>query len=30
MRIERPDIEKAVGMTAALFSMTFILAIVLK
>ena len=30
MRIKRPDIEKAIGMTAALLSMAFILAIVFK
>ena len=30
MRIERPDFEKALSMTAALLSMLFILTIVLK
>ena len=30
MRIERPNFEKAIGMTAALLSMIFILSIVFK
>lgn len=30
MRIERPDIEKGLGMMTALLSMLFILAIILK